>query len=41
VKQAGERVVWLYDAWHAAQPDAGHDDRAAEWRAGLENFPGP
>ncbi len=25
----------LYDAWHAAEPDAGHDARAAEWRARL------
>jgi non-specific serine/threonine protein kinase/serine/threonine-protein kinase len=41
VNEAGERVVWLYDAWHAAEPDAGHDARAAEWRAELENLPGP
>ncbi len=25
----------LYDAWHAAEPDAGHDARAAEWREKL------
>jgi len=25
----------LYDAWHAAEPDAGHDARAAQWRARL------
>jgi hypothetical protein len=41
VNEAGERVLWLYDAWHAAEPDAGHDARAAEWRAELENLPGP
>ena len=25
----------LYDAWHAAEPDQGHDAKAAEWRAKL------
>jgi eukaryotic-like serine/threonine-protein kinase len=25
----------LYDAWHEHEPDAGHDERAAEWRARL------
>ncbi|MCW5775747.1 MAG: serine/threonine protein kinase [Phycisphaeraceae bacterium] len=25
----------LYDAWHAAEPDAGYDAKAAEWRAKL------
>ncbi len=28
-------IADLYDAWHAAEPDAGHDARAAEWRARL------
>ena len=23
----------LYDAWHTAEPDAGYDAKAAEWRA--------
>ncbi|MFB3431295.1 MAG: tetratricopeptide repeat protein [Phycisphaerales bacterium] len=26
----------LYDAWHQAEPDAGHDASAAEWRAKLD-----
>ncbi len=25
----------LYDAWHEAEPDVGHDAEAAEWRAKL------
>jgi hypothetical protein len=25
--------VELYDAWNAAEPDKGHDAKAAEWRA--------
>ena len=25
----------LYDAWHAAEPNQGHDTKAAEWRAKL------
>ena len=33
--QALERIVKLYDAWHAAEPDQGHDAKAAEWRAKL------
>jgi hypothetical protein len=41
LRQALERVVKLYELWHAAEPDAGHDARAAEWRAELENLPGP
>jgi non-specific serine/threonine protein kinase/serine/threonine-protein kinase len=41
VSEAGERIVWLYETWHAAEPDAGHDVRAAEWRAELDNLPGP
>jgi hypothetical protein len=30
LRQALERVVKLYESWHAAEPDAGHDTRAAE-----------
>ena len=38
-KQAAlERVVKLYEFWHAAEPDAGHDARAAEWRTELEKL---
>lgn len=33
--QAVECVVELYDAWHAAEPGQGHNERAAEWRAKL------
>jgi serine/threonine protein kinase/tetratricopeptide (TPR) repeat protein len=29
-------LVKLYDAWHAAEPDQGHDVEAAEWRAKLK-----
>jgi serine/threonine protein kinase/tetratricopeptide (TPR) repeat protein len=32
---SGARVVGLYEAWHAAEPDAGHDVSAEEWRAKL------
>jgi eukaryotic-like serine/threonine-protein kinase len=30
-----ERLADLYGAWHAAEPDAGYDAKAAEWRAKL------
>ena len=33
--EAIQRVVDLYEAWHAAEPDAGHDAKADEWRAKL------
>ena len=29
-------VADLHEAWHAADPDAGHDGTAAEWRAKLQ-----
>jgi len=29
------RLAELYDAWHEHEPDAGHDAKAAEWRAKL------
>jgi tetratricopeptide (TPR) repeat protein/predicted Ser/Thr protein kinase len=32
-------MLWfaeLYDAWHATEPDQGYDQKAAEWRARLE-----
>jgi hypothetical protein len=28
-------LVELHDAWHGAEPAAGHDVKAAEWRAKL------
>ncbi|MDY7109933.1 MAG: tetratricopeptide repeat protein [Planctomycetota bacterium] len=30
-------LVDLYDAWDEAEPDKGHDAKAAEWRAKLEH----
>ena len=38
MRKALERIVNLYEARHAAEPDAGHDAKAAEWRAKLESF---
>ena len=38
-REALERIVELYDAWQAAEPDAGHDAKAAEWRAKLPPEP--
>ena len=31
-----EAFVELYEAWHAVEPDAGHEARAVPWRARLE-----
>jgi serine/threonine protein kinase/tetratricopeptide (TPR) repeat protein len=36
-REALERIVRMYDAWHLAQPAKGADSAAAEWRARLEN----
>ncbi|MCA8959073.1 MAG: serine/threonine protein kinase [Planctomycetes bacterium] len=36
VPDAIEAVVRCYDAWHEAEPEAGHDARAREWRARLQ-----
>ena len=33
-------VVSCYDAWHEAEPDAGHDKKAQYWRAKLEAVEG-
>ncbi len=33
--EAIQRVVDLYDAWHAAEPGKGYDTKADEWRAKL------
>jgi tetratricopeptide (TPR) repeat protein len=35
VTESVARLVNFYSAWHAAEPDAGHDARAQEWRAKL------
>ena len=32
-----EKLVRLYEAWHAAVPDKGYDRQAAEWRARLND----
>ncbi len=29
------RLIDLYAAWHAAEPDASYDAKSAEWRAKL------
>jgi tetratricopeptide (TPR) repeat protein len=34
-RDALRRIVELYDAWHAAEPHAGYEARAAAWRAKL------
>jgi hypothetical protein len=33
-----ERIVQLYDRWHAAESSAGYDRKASEWRAALEEW---
>ena len=33
-----ESLADLYDTWHAAEPDAGYDTKAAEWRAKFEKW---
>ena len=35
-----KRIVNLYETWHAAEPDTGHDAEAAQWRAVLEGTEG-
>ena len=34
-KSALARIVSLYEAWHAAEPEKGHDSNVAEWRSLL------
>ena len=31
-------MIKLHDAWHEAEPDAGHDATAAQYRAQLEDL---
>ena len=33
--EALQRIIDLYDVWHAAEPGEGYDAKAAEWRAKL------
>ncbi len=35
IREAVERLVNLYAAWHTAEPNQGYDAKAAEWRAEL------
>jgi hypothetical protein len=35
LREALERIVEFYDAWHEAEPGKGYDQKAAEWRAKL------
>jgi hypothetical protein len=39
--EAIQRVVDLYTDWHEAEPEAGYDAKAAEWRAKLEELTSP
>jgi hypothetical protein len=36
--EALDRLVDLYDSWHAAEPDKAYDAKAAEWRAKREEW---
>ena len=36
LREVLELIVQLYDAWHAAETDAGHNTHAASWRAELQ-----
>jgi len=36
LKESLERLIKLYESWHAAEPGKGHAEKAAEWRARLE-----
>ena len=38
LREALERIVKLYEAWHEAEPDQGYDQKAAEWRAKLTGW---
>jgi tetratricopeptide (TPR) repeat protein len=34
-RDTAQSLVELYEAWHAAEPGRGHDQKAAEWKAKL------
>jgi tetratricopeptide (TPR) repeat protein len=40
-REALERIVKLYEAWDAGDPGQGYAEKAAEWRAGLEQPDAP
>jgi tetratricopeptide (TPR) repeat protein len=35
IRASAERLITLYDSWHAAEPDKGYDAKAAKYRALL------
>ncbi len=35
IRESVQRIIDLYDAWHAADPEKGYDAKAAAWRAKL------
>ncbi|TVQ33075.1 MAG: serine/threonine protein kinase [Phycisphaeraceae bacterium] len=39
LQEAARAITDIYTAWHVADPDAGHDAKAEEWRAKLEPAP--
>lgn len=38
-RAAIEALIRLYDSWHTAEPDQGHDRQSNEWRAELAAMP--
>jgi tetratricopeptide (TPR) repeat protein len=36
-RECAQALVDLYTAWHAVEPNAGHDGKSDEWRARLAN----
>ncbi len=40
LREAVQRLVDLYTAWHAAEPEKGYDTKASEWRAKLDEAGG-
>jgi len=39
IRQALQRIARLYEAWDAAEPGKGYAEKAAQWRAKLEETP--
>ena len=37
-REVVESFADLYDAWHASEPDAGHDAEAEKWRSRLDHI---
>lgn len=38
ISEAIDRLIELYTAWHAAEPDKGYDAKAAEWQKKRNDF---